>query len=255
MRALIECLNFRRRSAEFVAALSLLTRFPVAKEDRIQHRQSAWAWPVVGAALGASAGAVSGTAFALGAGPTVAAVLGLAAAVLMTGCLHEDGLADSADGFWGGADAERRMEIMRDSGIGAYGAAALTLILIARFAGISETIGSVSPVIVFAVTGALSRAAMLMAMRLLPLARGDGLAADCGRPLPAVAWSGCAIAVLFAGAALGWHSLAAAAAAGSAGIAVSILARRKIGGHSGDTLGAAQQTAETACLLTLAAVV
>ena len=255
MRSWIRKAELRRWAADLAAAANLLTRFPVAAGGRPQHGRAAWAWPVVGAGLGALAGVAAAAALALGAGASVAAVIGLAASLLMTGCLHEDGLADSADGLWGGADPERRLEIMRDSRIGAYGAAALTLMLLARFAGISEVIGSVSPLAAFAACGALSRAVMLMAMFASPQAREDGLAAACGKPAPAAAWTGCAIAVILSAALLGWPAVILAAAAAAGGFAVSWLAIRRIGGHTGDTLGAAQQISETACLLALAILV
>ena len=233
------------------AALALLTRLPAPGADHARGARAAWAWPLVGALLG-GAGALGGLAcLAGGLPPAAAAGAALSVQVLATGALHEDGLADLADGLGGGPDRERRLEIMRDSRIGAFGAVALILGLGLRWS-LTAALLPAAPAALLA-AAALSRAAMAAAMATLPPARPDGLSAMAGRPGAA--------AILAAGLALALAGLAAGpapaflAALGAAGAAAGVgaLARSRLGGQTGDVLGAAQQAAEIAALAGLAA--
>ncbi|MEL6316326.1 MAG: adenosylcobinamide-GDP ribazoletransferase, partial [Pseudomonadota bacterium] len=129
-----------RAAADLAAAAALLTRAPVPVDHAHAGRRgarAAWAWPVVGAALGGAAAAALAGGLALGLPPGPAAAAALAALVLATGALHEDGLADLADGLGGGRDRARALEIMRDSRIGAFGAAALLLAFLARWSALA----------------------------------------------------------------------------------------------------------------------
>ena len=94
--------------------------------------QAAWTFPVIGAGIGALGALVYWLGYGAGSSSFVAATLAVAATVIITGCLHEDGLADTADGFGGGDTSVRKLEIMRDSRIGSYGACALAMSLILR---------------------------------------------------------------------------------------------------------------------------
>ena len=231
---------------DVVSALGLLTRFPVNLTAAPLPR-AAWAWPVAGMLVGMLA--ASGGAFGLWLGlvPGVAAALVLAIEALATGGLHEDGLADCADGFWGGRDKARRLEIMKDSRVGSYGVLALGIVLLARWAALTALIGAGHwGVIIAAAT--LSRAPMAVLMATLPNARGSGLSASHGAPAPMVAAQAVALALV-----LGWlcagstvlpMALAMAVAAGL----VAQVARTKIGGQTGDVLGTAQQLALVAGL-------
>src|SRR5690606_6449481 len=100
--------------------------------------QAIWAAPLVGVAVAVAASAVHALASAAGLSPGVAAALGLGAAMLTTGCLHEDGLSDVADGFGGGRTRDRKLEIMRDSRIGAYGASALLMSALIRWSALAQ---------------------------------------------------------------------------------------------------------------------
>lgn len=251
MATFFQNLNIRDRKLDLIYAISLLTRFPISSTILEPRPQSAWAWPVVGVGLGILAGTVIWALMALGAPNSVAAIVGLAIMVLLTGCMHEDGLADTFDGFWGGKNAEHRLEIMRDSNVGAYGVAALVIVFIARFLGIFESINDLHPIIVVAVSGALSRTVMMVAMHLCPTARNEGLAATTGRPSVKVALFGIIFSTILCIICFGWQFLIPLIAASTAGLLISLLAIRKIGGYSGDTLGASQQTSETACLLAI----
>ncbi len=233
-------------------ALGLLTRLPVRVDPaRASARggRAAWAWPIAGLVPGGAAAAI----LAAGAGlpPGVVAALALAAACLLTGALHEDGLADVADGFWGGQGAARRLEIMRDSRIGAYGTCALVLTFLLRWAALAALAAAgawIAPLI----AAIASRAAMTALAGLLPAARPSGLGASVGRPginaMLGAGILGVAACGLAPDAALAAVISVVAAAAG-----LAVLARAKIGGQTGDVLGAAQVLAECAILTVLAA--
>ncbi|WP_425357553.1 adenosylcobinamide-GDP ribazoletransferase [Oceanicola granulosus] len=241
----------RRRLADVAAALALLTRLPMP--SAAPGPQAAWAWPLAGLAVGALAAGAAALAGAVGLPPGVAAGLALAVAALATGGLHEDGLSDSADGLWGGGHPERRLEIMRDSRIGSYGALALVLGLGLRWSALASAIaaGWLWPALL--VAGLASRAAMAALAAALPFARPDGLARLTGRPPPRAALA--AMALAGAGCLLlaPWALVAVALAAGGLVALLGRVARRRIGGQTGDILGAAQQLAEIAVLLVFAA--
>ncbi|MGR3321191.1 MAG: adenosylcobinamide-GDP ribazoletransferase [Pseudooceanicola sp.] len=241
------------RFSDIPAAIALLGRVPVpgatpARADGV------WAYPLAGAAFGGLAALVAGLALALGLPPALAAFVTLAALVAMTGALHEDGLADVADGFWGGWTRERRLEIMRDSRIGSYGVAALVLSLGARWQVLALILAAEHGWAALIVAGALSRAAMPALMTVLPPARPDGLSRSVGRPRAAMTGLGAAIAACLALLLLPFQTaLAAMLLVFLAALATGALAREKIGGQTGDTLGATQQLAEIAVLFVLAA--
>ena len=119
-----------------------------------------WAFPVVGAVVGAIGGAVFWVCARLGMPPGVAAVWTLASMLLVTGALHEDGLADFADGLGGGRTRERKLEIMRDSRIGTFGGLALMLSLAARGTALATLAQPVRVVVALIVAAALGRGAI-----------------------------------------------------------------------------------------------
>ena len=171
----------------------------------------------------------------------------------MTGALHEDGLADVADGFGGGRDVEAKLAIMRDSRLGTYGAMALMVSFATRLAALAAIPdGVVVPSLIAA--HAMARG-VLPAMALnLPYPRPDGLARNGGQPDATAAAIAGALALLIALVSLGWTgAMWAAALAGASGFVIARLALRQIGGQTGDVLGGAEQVAETAILVLLAA--
>jgi adenosylcobinamide-GDP ribazoletransferase len=186
-----------------------------------------------------------------------AAVLAVGVGVLVTGALHEDGLADTADGLGGGRDPEHRLAIMKDSRIGSYGALALILVVatrIALLAGMAPWAGAVA--LVVAHGGA--RAAAVVVMTALPYA-GDPRVAKLTPPPGAVTWPEAGLALALGawplvglGAA---HALLAVALAAVAASAMALTARRLIGGVTGDVLGAVEQLAEVGFLMGAAAAV
>lgn len=239
-------------------ALALLTRIPVPGWIEIEMNRAArvaWAWPLVGLLVGGAAGGLGWGLLTAGVPSPAAAGLVLSFGVIVTGAMHEDGLADSADGLWGGWDRDRRLEIMRDSRIGAYGVIALILTLGLRWSLLGVLLHpGPSLIATLAAVGAMSRAPMAVLSFALPHARSDGLSATVGRVRSGsaliAALIGCAAMIGATGLLPGGL---ATAAAGLGGLGVLAIARAKIGGQTGDILGASQQIVEIAVLLVLAA--
>lgn len=244
------------RISDLGHAFALLTRVPVP--GRLPPRQAAraaWAWPLVGLATGAAAGCAGWLLYSLGLSAPIAAGFSLVASVMLTGALHEDGLADSADGLWGGRDPQRRLEIMRDSRIGAYGVIALILALGLRWSVLSDLVSQGGAFIaIMAATGAASRAPMAVISLALPQARSDGLSAGVGRvPAPAAAVA-VAIAALALTTTAGLAGIFALVIAGLGTSGLAALSNARLRGQTGDILGASQQIAEI-CILTSIALV
>ncbi|MGL4238768.1 adenosylcobinamide-GDP ribazoletransferase [Tabrizicola sp.] len=240
-----------RLPADLLSAFALLTRLPMPNH-RGTGAGSAWAWPLVGAVLGALAAGVASLGLWLGVTAGVTAVLVIAALVLLTGGLHEDGLSDTADGLFGGWTRERRLAIMKDSRVGSYGALALVLVTLARWSALLPLVFEGHWAALVA-TGALSRAPMVLIMAVLPNARGEGLSHATGRPSLRVALVGMSMAVAISILLAGWATLPMLLAAGAVTLLLALSALRRIGGQTGDILGASQQLAEVACLAVLAA--
>ena len=246
----------RRIRADLAAATGFLTRLPVGalmpSSPPVDLKGATWAFPLAGALPGLWGGAVYAAARWLGLPTLLCACWSLAAMLLLTGALHEDGLADVADGFGGGRDAARKLEIMRDSRIGSYGALALLLSCLIRLAAVSAL---AAPALVCAglvASGALSRAAIVLLLALLPPARADGVAASL-HPLPrGPALLGWGLALVFDVVLLpGWRMLAAPVAVIAATLVLARLSRRQVGGHTGDVLGAGAVLAECVVLSSL----
>ena len=215
---------------------------------------AARAFPLIGAALGLGAGAVYAGAAALGLAPALAAICAVVVLVLATGALHEDGLCDTADGFGGGADKDDKLAIMGDSRIGSYGVIAVSLSLVARIAALAVIADPALAVAALVATGAASRAALPAVMLAMAPARRGGLGAAAGRPGRRDVALGGALALIVALLALDAGPAVATLAFGAlAALAVALLARRQIGGYTGDVLGAVQQISEVAMLFTIAA--
>jgi adenosylcobinamide-GDP ribazoletransferase len=233
---------------DILAAFGLLTRLPLP--FRALRAGGAWAWPLAGAGVGLIAATLAAGLLAAGLPSGLVAAAVLAAQMLLTGGLHEDGLADCADGFWGGQTRDRRLAIMKDSRIGSYGTLALIVTVLARWTALTLLVET--PLLLVAL-GALSRAPMAALSAWLPNARGTGLSASVGRVGWAPAFAGAALALAIALPLAGGSAIPALIAAAGAGLAVGLVARAKIGGQTGDVLGASQQMAEVAVLAVLVA--
>jgi adenosylcobinamide-GDP ribazoletransferase len=262
------------RIGEFSASIHFLTRLPLRRHDAAAPSgtadapgtagaagtamasaganlaQAAWAFPFAGFVVGLIGAIVYLVADRLVLFSWPAAALAVAATILVTGALHEDGLADTADGFGGGDTRERKLAIMRDARIGTYGVCALIIALVIRIAalaGLTEP-ALVATALIAAHVGA--RAVVPFAMYLLPAARTDGLAFTAGVP------SGVSVAIA---AALGFLALLLCLGLAHALIALVVLAiavalfawltMRQIGGQTGDVLGAVEQVSEIVILL------
>ncbi len=244
------------RAGDIAAAFGILTRIPLPIDHALAGERAAkavWAWPLVGAVLGGGSAIAGNLALWLGVPGGIAAALVLAVLVLATGALHEDGLADSADGLGGGGSAARRLEIMHDSRIGAYGATALTLVILARWSAIAALIGAGNLFWPMVAVGAISRLPMVLAMFMLDPARNDGLSAGIGVPAPAAVLGAFGVSLVMGVIAVGWGAIAMLIWGCLAAAALFLAARTLIGGHTGDVLGASQQLAEVASLASAAA--
>jgi adenosylcobinamide-GDP ribazoletransferase len=242
--------------AETRLALAFLTRLPapLPAELAVQPVGAAVrAFPLVGVLVGGVGAAVYFASDLLGMSPTVSALLAVAAMAILTGGLHEDGLADAADGL-GGATREQSLAIMRDSRIGTFGVMALFFVLSLRVVGLSYAGSSIEAACLLVAAAAGSRAVMPALMYGLPPARRDGLGWTAGHPDRRRVVDAGALGALIVVAALWpiWGLLAIACAATAAAL-VACLAHRRLGGQTGDVLGAAQQLAETAILLSYVA--
>ena len=243
--------------AEIRLALAFLTRLPLPLRPEAAARPvgaAVRAFPLVGVLVGAVGALVYATADLLGMSPTVSSLLAVGAMVILTGGLHEDGLADSADGL-AGTTREKALAIMRDSRIGTYGVMALFFVLSLRVVAVSYAGSSVEAACLLIAGAAGSRAVMPALLYMLPPARREGLGWSAGHPdRRRVVDAGAlgAVVVVVALWPIYWALLAIAVAT-AAGTLVAWLARRRIGGQTGDVLGAAQQLAETAILLSYVA--
>ncbi len=240
----------REELAVFLLAVQFLTRCPVPFPNLFTEPRLAAStryYPLVGALVGAAAGAVFWLAH-LVFPMTLAVVLATAASLLATGAFHEDGFADACDGLGGGATREQALEIMRDSRLGAYGAAGLGLMLAAKVLALASAPAVFVPWLL-AAAHAGSRASAVLALATSNYVREAGTAKPVAE---GVARGGLTPALATGAAAVGglWFLISPAAmAAGLAGLTAGHLVmrgvyERKLGGYTGDCLGAVQQTSE-----------
>ena len=239
------------RAQELKASLAFCTRLPLARTTPEKAiAKAAWALPLAGLVVGLIGALVYALSHRLGLPAWPAAALTVAATLVVTGALHEDGLADTADGFGGGNTRQQKLDIMRDSRTGAYGVCALVrsvLLRVAALASLADT-----HAVVWALVGSHSaaRATMPVLMWLLPPARGDGLSHDAGRPPGESVAAAAAIAFvvllfcLYPGRAVIAALLLVAVIA-----LMAWLSMRQIDGQTGDVVGALEQVAEIVVLL------
>ncbi len=235
---------------DIATALALLTRLPV-KAQFERGAAAAWAYPLVGLVLAVCAALPTAFLLWLGLPAMLAALVWVACHVVLTGAMHEDGLADSADGLWGAWERARRLEIMKDSHIGSYGVIALGLSLAARWAAISLILAQPGWLWGLIAVDVISRATMPALMAALPHARAYGLSHAQGRPVQSTAAIAAAIAFLVALLCTGTTSFTLISVATITAFAAAHIAKSKIGGQTGDILGATQQLTEITLLFAL----
>ncbi|CAM4228448.1 adenosylcobinamide-GDP ribazoletransferase [Palleronia rufa] len=230
------------RRDELRLAVTFLTRVPVGRIDPLPDMGSArWAFPLAGVLPGLAAW----VAFAA-VGGALGGALAVLAAVLVTGGLHHDGLADTADGLWSGRDRARMLEIMRNSTVGSWGVLALVLAVALPTLAMARAAPGLAA---FLLIGVASRAAMLAVLQALPPVRPDGLGRSAaGR---GGLWPGLAVTAMLA-VWTGAAAFAALAAMALTALFLARVARARIGGQTGDVLGAVQVASEVAGWVTLA---
>ncbi len=232
------------------------TRLPLGYSGTIGGEdiaRASWAFPVAGVLVGAVGALAYAGAYSVGLPALPAAALALAATVVCTGALHEDGLADTVDGFGGGKDRDHKLAIMRDSCLGAYGGCALALSFLLRWSALATLADPQSVALSLIAAHASARAPLAAFMRFIPPARSDGLSAQAGRP----SWIGAVIAVGLGAAALlillgPLGALVGLIALTSTGAFITWLTTRQIGGQTGDVVGALEQVNEMVILLVAA---
>ena len=234
-----------------------LTRFPVGSNkshDSTALSATVWVFPMVGVLVGLCGAFAYYLLDVVGLPSTLSAIAAVAAMYAATGGLHEDGLADCADGFGGGSSRERKLAIMRDSQVGSYGAAAMIFSILARVAILGSLSDSATVCAALVASAALSRGAMGPVMAMLPAARNDGLSAAAGRPDIGQTLVGGSIAFGIAWFSLGFGvALVALMVSVVAMLLVAALARKQIGGQTGDVIGAAAQVVEVVALAAISA--
>ena len=234
-----------------LAALQFLTRVPIRlRREPSLSRTVAW-FPLAGALIGAAIGGVAAGMWEL-TPPMVAAAVAVAVGLLITGAFHEDGLGDIADAFGGGWTVERRLEILKDSRHGTYGVAAMCASIVVRIVALGSLPGPAAMFAAAVAAHTMGRVAAVGLAGSMRLATNTGLGADYGRSTtPLRATIGVASGLAVTALATGWWVAPLAGAALAAAAATGLLARRKIGGISGDVLGAAEQVAECLTLVVI----
>jgi adenosylcobinamide-GDP ribazoletransferase len=231
--------------------VAFLTVIPVAADEGGPGERLGRAYfPAVGALVGLVAGAAFAITSALTT-PLLAAVSAIAVLAALTGGLHLDGVADAADGLFGRGDRARRLEMMRDPRVGSFGAIALGVVLLGDVAALAG-MAPARAIVALVVAGAVSRWAMLCVVAFVPYARETGLGVAAGgahRTFDVILGAAlAAIACL-----LDWRrALVAVLVVAATAIVVSALARRRIGGATGDVYGAVTELCQLAALVTFA---
>ncbi|HSV30376.1 MAG TPA: adenosylcobinamide-GDP ribazoletransferase [Candidatus Omnitrophota bacterium] len=241
----------RRAVADLHLAAAFLTRLPLPDLGPVAEGGLARAmrgFPLVGGGLGILAGLVFMAAHSV-LPAALAAVLAVLALVLLTGALHEDGLADTADGLGARGDRERRLEVMRDSRSGAYGVLALIFSIGIRAVALAQAPSGAAGLGALVAACALGRALVPAAMQVMPPARPDGLGAMAGVPDASVAALAAVLGLMLTVAGMGQAAPVVIVSAVAAALAVVAVARRALGGYTGDVLGAVVQAAEAAVLV------
>lgn len=239
--------TWRPQWGDVPASIGLLSRLPIQVDDtwtEMRGANQSWAYALAGVAVGAITILVAFLGMTLNLPELAIGFIIIATTAYITGAIHYDGLADSLDGLWGGWTVKHRLEIMKDSHIGVYGVIGLVC-----FVGLQATLyGHMVTQSLWPVFGimAMSRAVMVPVMTCVENAKTSGLSAQVGRPsIPT------AVLALTLGASLAVISGAWPAVFGAiiAALIVGTIAKHKIGGQTGDILGATQQMAEVCALI------
>jgi adenosylcobinamide-GDP ribazoletransferase len=241
------------RTSELKVSIGFSTRLPFAHPQPVTGAAlglAVWALPIAGVLVGVVGAVVYALAHRLGLPPWPAAALTTAATLAASGCLHEDGLADTADGFGGGAGREDKLAIMRDSRIGTYALCALAMSLLIRISALASLADPAPVAAALIAAHAGARATMPLLMFFVPPARKDGLSFDAGRPASERVAVAAILGVLFLAGSLGLRRAIEAVILLT--IVIVLMARlslKQIGGQTGDVAGALEQISEMVILL------
>ncbi|MCZ4280960.1 adenosylcobinamide-GDP ribazoletransferase [Kiloniella laminariae] len=265
IRQLISSIPFQLLTQDIRIAFAFLTRIPLSYPLNAQGQPvertlaaASWAFPLVGLIVGLTGALILTLSDLLHFPALVSALLAITGTILVTGALHEDGLADVADGFGGSHERDRKLEIMKDSQVGSYGVLALCLSLLLRTALIAGLIdfasmdqeGAITPNAAAAVVIAahiIARGYLPLMMSHLPLARRSGLAAQADKPKLRSSYAAFLICLILAGSLLPFTMAVLAIFLSLLATALfSWLSFRQIGGYSGDVLGSTAQLCEIA---------
>ncbi|WP_052245408.1 adenosylcobinamide-GDP ribazoletransferase [Halocynthiibacter namhaensis] len=245
------------RRDQFKLGIMLLTRLPMRSITGVVPTlpASTWAWPIIGAFIGLMTGGTYLVATCIGLPPILSAFVALAVSLMLTGAMHEDGLADLADGLGGGSSVEKKLEIMRDSRLGSYGAAAMILTIGLRISAMAAFADPWITLMACIGLSAASRSFMVPVLWLVPPARTNGQGAHASEVTARQTIYCLLIAfIIFACAT---NILTALTVTVTMGISTFLLSRvviKQISGQTGDVLGATQQLAEMTGWLTLVVV-
>ena len=242
---------------EFCSAAMMLTRLPLPPISRPLPplNEAMWAFPLIGLIVGAGAASIGSLALYLNLPPFIACLLTLAAAALLTGALHEDGLADMADGFGAGCTADRISAIMKDSQIGSYGALSLVLIVILRASLLTElTYSALGFGICFILASMFGRGMAVILCRAYPISPLASLGRLAALPPQPVLFISIVFWLIPLWLIAGPAGLIAACLGGILLLWTGRIATTKLGGITGDIIGSAILLSETAFLIGLVGV-
>ena len=243
---------------EITVAGTFLTRLPfrAAYPVKVADLGSAvHMFPVIGLIVGSVGAAALWLATQISLNLIASGAIGLAVVIWITGALHEDGLADFFDGIsaW---DRDRRLAIMRDSNIGVFGVLALIFSIVFKIAILAQLLTDGIAFSAFIAAAAISRGMIPLLMYFMKPARGDGLGSEVGRPSGEAVGMAVIISSLISGIIFDvWSAILILFSAAMAAMGLGLLAQRRLGGYTGDVLGAAQQFAELAVLVVIGAYV
>jgi adenosylcobinamide-GDP ribazoletransferase len=241
------------RAEELKASMAFCTRLPFARvtpEAAKALGKAAWAFPIAGLVVGLVGAVVYVLAHRFGVPALPAAALSVAATLIVTGALHEDGLADTVDGLGGGSTREAKLDIMRDSRTGAYGVCAVVLSLLLRVGALASFADAHGVVWALLASHCAARATMPALMWLVPPARSDGLSYDAGTPPGESVAAAAAIALVVLLFCLHpARGIIAALFLVAAVALVAWLSMRQIDGQTGDVLGGLEQVGEILVLI------
>jgi adenosylcobinamide-GDP ribazoletransferase len=244
--------TLQKLTADLRIGMSLCTRLPLAPAAPAGEgdvARASWTFPIAGFVIGLAGTLVYWLAIRLNVAPQPAAALTLAAMMLLTGAMHEDGLADTADGL-GGKTREQRLEIMRDSRIGSFGACALAISLLLRWSTIADIAEPRFVALALISAHVAARACLPAFMHLVPPARSDGLSSGAGSPPGSSVVAALLLGSLCLLSSFGLKgTVIALLMLAATGFLLARVATRQFGGQTGDVLGAMEQIGEAAILL------